>query len=153
MSKVIPLAAALLLLAGLAAAEVFWIEVDGFAVTVGNEGIEFNCGSVLSGDMEIEGWTVRLFEIEDLVNPAYCWCDFDIKFEFQVAEAGDYDLEFWRTPWDGEPFLVWEGGFQVLEGGIPGEVLVQQSDCGGWQTALPGGLAMESTFSMIRSLY
>lgn len=153
MSKVITLMVALLLIAGLATAEVFWLEVDGCNVTVGNENAEFNCGSVLYGDMEIVDWTVRLFEIEDLVDPQYCICLFDMKFHFQVSEPGEYQLEFWRVPWDGQPFVIWEAGFLVIEGGIPGEVLVQQSECGGWTTALPEGQPMEATFSMIRSLY
>jgi len=143
----------LLLLAAAAPADSFWLELDGHRVTVGNDAVEFNCGSEVIAEMDVLDWTVRLHEIEDLVNPAYCWCDFDVKFQFELAEPGLYHLEFWRVYWDEAPLLVWETDFQIDEDGQLVEVTVQQSECGGWMTALPGDEPLNLTFSAVRSLY
>ena len=147
------LMAIFLLLAAAAAADTFWLELDGHHVTVGNDAVEFNCGSEVIAEMDVLDWTVRLHEIEDLVNPAYCWCDFDVKFDFELADAGVYHLEFWRVYWDEAPLLVWETDFQIDEDGQLVEVTVQQSECGGWMTALPGDEPLNLTFSAVRSLY
>ena len=111
------LTAILLVLAATATADSFWLEIDGHRVTVGNDAVEFNCGSEVLSEMDVLDRTVRLFEIENWVNPAYCWCDFDVKFAFELAEPGPYHLEFWRAYHEEAPAIVWETDFEIIVAG------------------------------------
>lgn len=134
--------------------EEFLLEVSGHDVRVINNGAEFNCGSIIEGDLDLECGTVTLVEVEVLEEPQYCVCPFDLIFDFTLA-PGEYTLQLWRLQWwQTEPELVWVTEFEILVSGFLTDVRVEQSGCGGWgPTSIPEIESETASWSRIRSLY
>ncbi len=143
-----------MLLALPSSAEEFILEISGHDVRVLNNGAEFNCGSVIECDLDLECGTVTLVELEVLLEPQYCVCPFDLIFDFTLA-PGEYTLQLWRLQWwQTEAELVWVTEFEIVDPGFLTEVRVQQSGCGGWgPTSVPEGVSENTSWTMIRSIY
>jgi hypothetical protein len=135
-------------------AEEFLLEINGHNVRVLNNGAIFNCGSAIDGILDLECGTVKLIELEVLVEPQYCNCPFDLIFDFTLAPM-EYTLHLWRQEWwQDEPLLIWVEEFVVEESGFLTDVRVQQSGCGGWgPTSVPEGESALGTWTFLRQLY
>ncbi len=135
-------------------AEEFLIEINGHDVRVINNGALFNCGSEIDGVLDLECGTVKLIEMELLVEPQYCTCPFDLIFDFTLAPM-EYTLHLWRQEWwQDEPVLIWVEEFLVEDSGFLTDVRVQQSGCGGWgPTSVPLGNSLGTSWSTVRSLF
>ncbi len=144
----------LLLLALPSFGEEFLLEISGHDVRVLNNGAEFNCGSVIEGELDLECGTVTLVEVEILLEPQYCTCPFDLVFDFTLA-PGEYTLQVWRLQWwQTEPEIVWITEFEIVDPGFLTDVRVQQSGCGGWgPTSVPEGDSELTSWTVIRSIY
>jgi len=136
-------ALALLLWASSAEADEIWAEVDGFTVTVYHLDAYYNCCWFLAADIDVSAPIVDLYEVEGPGSEyCLCYCSFDLSFEFEIPQPGEYLLRVWYYDTYGNDEWVHVLAAElpiVIEapgGGAP-DCQVAQSDCGGWPTGLP----------------
>jgi len=147
-------AALVILLAASLAAEEFIVDIEDNHVRFFNNGALFNCGSVIEVDLEVHCGTITLLELEQVIDPQYCTCPFDLIVDFTLG-SGPYTLQVWRLEyWQEEPILVWVHDFEIMEIGVLSGPWVYQSGCGGWgPSSVPDELVAPETWSSIRALY
>ncbi len=135
-----------------------WADVDGTDVSLFHTDARYNCCWVLDVNLDFGAGVIDLWEIEgEGGDTCYCFCDFDLRFDFSVPEPGDYLLNVWYFVTEEYPNhyeLVSTLPITITAGGILAAT-VDQSDCGGWATGIPSPPtpSPDPSFSAIKSRY
>jgi hypothetical protein len=134
-------------------ADEVWAEVGESVVHIHHHSAEFNCCPVMAFEIDRDGPTIDIYEIE--VEPqCYCICCFDLRHELSDLEPGDYTVRVWgaygceTTPCGLTDFTV--PAARAVEVLTPPAAKTTElmssfmSDCGGW-TIFSDGFESGST--------
>lgn len=127
--------------------------MQGHTVNLFHLASSWQCAAEIEVSIVFGNPRIELYEY-DTGDPADCYCDFDLRFDFEVPDPGSYLLEVWKETGPATFVLMAEIPIQI-EGLFAGRegVEVDQSLCGGWPTAVPEAGLLSLDFSTLKSRY
>ncbi|MCP4547725.1 MAG: hypothetical protein GY835_14790 [bacterium] len=139
-----------LLGAGNGLADEIWLDITGNTVTLHHSNAQYHCAAEVDLEVQFFCTAIAAYEIDLAEWAAYCICRFDLEFEFDVPEAGDYTLVLFDLV--GVPIAEFQFTIDEVIDFRP-LITVAQSDCGGWVTGIPEGSEESIVWSTLKALY